>query len=80
MPIPFDTTATALFDERHRSMHATAEALTTRAAAALRPGVTSTDLLALTSGGALTARDTPHARHLTALLKIRRRRGTPSWG
>ncbi|GAB3145466.1 TetR/AcrR family transcriptional regulator [Microbispora hainanensis] len=61
----------ALFDQWHASIRATASDLLRRAqdAGAVRPGVTVTDLLALAGGAALTGTDVAHARRLTALLR-----------
>ncbi|WP_169951685.1 TetR/AcrR family transcriptional regulator [Microbispora sp. H11081] len=61
----------ALFDQWHTSIHATASDLLRRAqdAGAVRPGLTVTDLLALAGGAALTGTDVAHARRLTALLR-----------
>ncbi|MBB2749059.1 UNVERIFIED_ORG: AcrR family transcriptional regulator [Microbispora rosea subsp. rosea] len=61
----------ALFDQWHTSIRATASDLLERAqdAGAVRPGLTVTDLLALAGGAALTATDVAHARRLTALLR-----------
>ncbi|WP_432869098.1 TetR/AcrR family transcriptional regulator [Microbispora rosea] len=61
----------ALFDQWHSSIRATASDLLRRAqdAGAVRPGLTVTDLLALAGGAALTGTDVAHARRLTALLR-----------
>ncbi|MEU8058695.1 TetR/AcrR family transcriptional regulator [Microbispora bryophytorum] len=61
----------ALFDQWHTSIRATASGLLRRAqdAGAVRPGLTATDLLALAGGAALTGTDVAHARRLTALLR-----------
>ncbi|WUP86947.1 TetR/AcrR family transcriptional regulator [Microbispora hainanensis] len=61
----------ALFDQWHASIRATASDLLRRAqdAGAVRPGATVTDLLALAGGAALTGTDVAHARRLTALLR-----------
>ncbi|MEV4322513.1 helix-turn-helix domain-containing protein [Microbispora rosea] len=61
----------ALFDQWHTSIRATASDLLRRAqdAGAVRPGLTVTDLLALAGGAALTGTDVAHARRLTALLR-----------
>jgi AcrR family transcriptional regulator len=59
---------TPLFVEWHASITATAADLVRRAAPALRPDVTATDVLALVSGAAL-ATDASHARRLVALMR-----------
>jgi AcrR family transcriptional regulator len=60
---------TELFDRWHETINATASALLGRAVDEVRPGLTVTDLLALTSGVALAATDVPHARRLLGLLR-----------
>lgn len=59
---------TPLFDEWHASITATATALVERARPALRPDVTTADVLALASGAAL-AGTRPQARHLVRLMR-----------
>jgi AcrR family transcriptional regulator len=63
-----DDRRTPLFQEWHASITATAGDLVERARPPLRPDVTATDVLALTSGVALAA-DAEYARHLVALLR-----------
>lgn len=62
---------TRLFDQWHKSMYSTATKLLDRArdAGAVRPELTATDLLALTSGAALTGTDVAHAQRLIRLLR-----------
>ncbi|MEV0106349.1 helix-turn-helix domain-containing protein [Nocardia sp. NPDC050799] len=61
---------TPLFAEWHTSITAAAGVLVERARTALRPDVTTTDVLTLATGLALaTGADGEHAHHLVALLR-----------
>jgi AcrR family transcriptional regulator len=66
-----DEQRTELFDHWHESMRSTAERLLTRAqqAGAIRSSLTVGDLLALTSGAALTSTGTRHAQQLLQILR-----------
>jgi AcrR family transcriptional regulator len=66
-----DERRTELFDHWHQSMQSTAEKLLTRAqqAGVIRPDLTVGDLLALTSGAALTSVGTHHAQQLLQILR-----------
>ncbi|MGW1740076.1 TetR/AcrR family transcriptional regulator [Nocardia sp. NPDC001965] len=61
---------TPLFEEWHTSITAAADVLVERARTALRPDVTTTDVLTLATGVALAAgADGEHARRLVKLLR-----------
>jgi len=66
-----DARRSQLFEQWHRSITRTAEALLRRAgdASAVRPGLTAAELLALTSAAAIAGTDAGHARHLLAVLR-----------